>query len=163
MPFVEFSNDINDDIVADGRMKIMIFTEGSVLGHKNLSKIFRYDTYIPIGDCVNKIQSWALQGAEIVYVTSRKTEKQVGQISLLLSKYHFPGSRLYYREDKQKYKDIVELVRPDILIEDDCKSIGGQSQMCITYVETELKSKIKSAIIKEFEGIDNLPALISDF
>ena len=52
----------------------------------------------------------------------------------------------YLRE--VRYNDIVEIVMPDILIEDDCKSIGGQSQMCITYVAPSLKSKIKSIVVK---------------
>jgi hypothetical protein len=43
------------------------------------------------------------------------------------------------------------------LIEDDCESIGGEKEMVYPYIKKELKSKIKSVIIKEFEGIDNLP------
>jgi len=51
---------------------------------------------------------------------------------------------------------------PDILIEEDCRSIGGQWQMCITHVEPELKSKIKSIVVKEFKGIDHLPDDLPD-
>jgi len=163
MPFLELSKSNDNDIAHISKIKIMIFTEGTIIRHRNVFQLFNYDTYIPIGNCINKIQAWEQQGAEIMYFTSRKTVKQVNEIATLLKKYHFQGTRLYYREAKQKYKDIIELVEPDVLIEDDCKSIGGQSQMCITYVKPELKSKIRSFAVEEFKGIDSLPTLISDF
>ena len=46
---------------------------------------------------------------------------------------------------------------PDILIEDDCESIGGEKEMTITFIKPEVRQKIKSVVIKEFGGIDYLP------
>ena len=136
---------------------IMLFTEGTVFGPKNILGFYFHTKYIPIGNCRQKIRAWDEQGAEIVYITSRKTEKQVDEIRDLLKRYDFPDGRLYYRDRKQKYKDIVEEIMPNILIEDDCRSIGGRWQMCITYVNPELKEKIQSIVVKEFKGIDHLP------
>ncbi len=136
---------------------IMIFTEGTILGPENILELYFHARYVPIGGCVRKLRLWAEQGAEIVYITSRKSEKQVGTIRALLEKYGFPRVRLHYREKRESYKDVVERIRPDILIEDDCRSIGGQWQMCSTHVEPDLKSKIKSIVVKEFKGIDHLP------
>jgi hypothetical protein len=79
---------------------------------------------------------------------------------LLLLKLNFPGNRLYYRGKGQKYKDIIEEVVPDILIEDDCRSIGGAWQMCITHVNPECKTGLKSIVVREFRGIDHLPDLL---
>lgn len=162
MPFFELSKSEKSDVEINYKIKIMIFTEGTVLGHRNIFHLFNYSTYIPIGNSIEKIKAWEQQGAEIIYFTSRKTEKQVNEIASVLKKYNFPGTRLYYREASQKYNDIVEFVFPDVLIEDDCKCIGGQWQMCITYVKPEVKSKIKSIVVKEFKGIDHLPELVSD-
>jgi hypothetical protein len=36
------------------------------------------------------------------------------------------------RRGKESYSDIAEAVMPDILVEDDCESIGGSNQMTIT-------------------------------
>lgn len=163
MPYIELSRRKNGNTQLNNKIKIMIFTEGTILGHRNMFHLFNYATYIPIGNCIDKIQAWERQGAEITYFTSRKTEKQVSAIVSVLKKNNFPGTRLHYREANQKYKDIVELVNPDVLIEDDCKCIGGQWQMCITYVKPEIKRNIKSIVVKEFKGIDHLPELISDF
>jgi hypothetical protein len=146
----------------DGNIKIMIFVEGTVLKPKSIFSLYNHTSYIPIGNSVDIIKSWHDQGAEIVYCTSRKRGKQVSDIAELLKKYDFPGTRLYYREAKQRYKDIVQTIIPDFLIEDDCKSIGGKWQMCITYVELPFKSRIKSIIVREFKGIDHLPSKITE-
>ncbi len=55
------------------------------------------------------------------------------------------------------YKDIAERVLPDVLIEDDCESIGGKKEMTITDIKPEIRKRVKLVVIKEFEGIDNLP------
>ena len=58
----------------------MIFTEGTLIMHTSLMHIYDYSTYKPIGNCVDLINKWNEQGAEIVYCTSRK-EKQVAIIA----------------------------------------------------------------------------------
>ena len=45
---------------------------------------------------------------------------------------------------------------PDILIEDDCKSIGGLKECCISDVKEEMKASIQSIIVPEFSGIDSI-------
>lgn len=163
MPYIELIQKSFGGIFNEDKKKIMLFTEGTILSHKNLRNLLNFGTYIPIGDCVKKIQSWEQQGAEILYCTSRRSKRQVTDILSVLTQYGFTGTRLYYRVPRQKYKDIIETVMPDILIEDDCKSIGGSIQMCITYVKPEVKNKITSIIVPEFEGIEHLPDKITDF
>lgn len=46
---------------------------------------------------------------------------------------------------------------PDVLIEDDCESIGGEKEMVYPHIKPELRTKIKSIVVEEFEGIDHLP------
>lgn len=135
---------------------IMIFTEGTILKPLSRLTLYQHSSYIPIGNVVNKLKQWQEQGANIIYCTSRK-KKQAEDMAELLLKYRFPGNHLVARESKEKYKDLVEKIVPDILIEDDCKSIGGAWQMCITKVSPEIKSKIQSIIVPEFRGIDHLP------
>lgn len=159
MPYIEFSN---KKCPGKHHIKIMAFTEGTVLGPKSFFQFFNCSSYIPIGSCIDKMKQWEEQGAEIIYCTSRKRPKYRSAIAAILARNHFPGTRLYYRIGSQKYSDITEEILPDILIEDDCKSIGGQWQMCITHVRPEIKSKIKSIVIKEFKGIDFLPSSIED-
>jgi hypothetical protein len=46
---------------------------------------------------------------------------------------------------------------PDIIIEDDCESIGGETEMIYPQIEAELRGKTRSIVVKEFGGIDHLP------
>jgi len=97
------------------------------------------------------------QKAEILYLTSRRKEKEIKEIKSVLKKYKFPKGKLLFRLEDEEYKDVPKRVTPDILVEDDCESIEGLNEMTITHVKTEIKKKIKSVVVKEFEGIDHLP------
>lgn len=132
----------------DGRPLIMIFTEGTIIGPKRLIDFFNIKKYVPIKNSISKINIWERLGAKI--------------IKDLLIRFKFPGAFLYYRTGSEKYKDIDESLKPDILIEDNCRSIGGAWQMSITYVDKKIKEKIKSIVIKEFKGIDDLPNNLID-
>jgi len=134
---------------------IMIFTEGTILKPKSWLNLFDYKSYRPIDNCVETIITWIHSGANIVYLSSRKG-KQAEGVAALLRKYGFQGSKMYYRSKGESYKDIVEKLKPSVLIEDDCKSIGGAWQMCITKVAPEIKKNINSIVVSEFGGIDHL-------
>lgn len=51
----------------------------------------------------------------------------------------------------------IERILPDILIEDDCESIGGDAEMIYPHLKAEMRGGIISLVVKEFEGIDHLP------
>jgi hypothetical protein len=158
-------------------MKILIFTEGTIIMHRNafgLSQhqiieqvhqneisIHDYNSYIPIGDSVSKISTWKLQKADIFYMTSRKQIDEINEINHVLKRSHFPDGILVYRYDNKNYADIAEEIIPDILIEDDCKSIGGFTQTVIANIRSQYKHRIKGIMISEFIGIDHLPNAIS--
>ena len=113
-----------------------------------------------LGD--QKINTWKNQGVKICYLTSRKKSDEVETIKFVLQKYNFPKGELYFRKESEEYKDVALQIMPDILIEDDCESIGGEIEMTYPHIKPELKEKIKSVIIKEFSGIDSLPDDIKD-
>ena len=137
-------------------LTIMIFAEGTILKPKSWLSLYNHNSYVPIGNAVAVINSWQQQRANIIYCTSHK-KKQAVDIANILRKYGFCGCCLVAREPKERYSDIVEALRPDILIEDDCRSIGGAWQMCIHKVKAEIKQQIKSIVVSEFKGIDHLP------
>ena len=43
-----------------------------------------------------------------------------------------------------------------MLIEDDCKSIGGVKNCCINDVREDIRANIKSIIVPEFSGNDGI-------
>ena len=141
-----------DEIVKQSKGFFLIFREKSVHDYKS---------YVPIGDAVKKLQNWKKDGAEILYLTSRRKPEEIQQIQNVLKKFKFPDGQLLFRQKNEEYKDVAERIIPDVLIEDDCESIGGIDEMTITHVKPEIKKKIVSIPIKEFGGIDHLPDKIS--
>jgi hypothetical protein len=141
-------------------MKVLVFTEGTIIMHSKNVKDFA--SHIPINNSVKKLQSWKKQGAEIIYLTSRKEQRQITDIKNVLKKFDFPEGELLFCKKGEQYSDVAERIMPDIIIEDDCKSIGGEKEMTFPNLKPELKKKIKSVVVKEFAGIDALPEKISD-
>ncbi|MBN2353663.1 MAG: hypothetical protein JXD23_13910 [Spirochaetales bacterium] len=153
-------------------MKIMIFTEGTIIMHKSGvgqsreqrvrqvkdgdPSIHDYRSYVPIGDAVTKLLQWKNQGAGIVYLTSRRDEQEVSDIQSVLRRWGFPHGELAHRRAGEEYKDVVVRIPPDVLIEDDCESIGGAEEMTVTHMNPLLKANIISLPVREFGGIDHL-------
>ncbi|HBE89708.1 MAG: hypothetical protein A3E37_01620 [Candidatus Andersenbacteria bacterium RIFCSPHIGHO2_12_FULL_46_9] len=158
-------------------MKIMVFTEGTITMHKNAvghshekivqqvkakePSVKEYTSYVPIGGAVKKLTSWKNQGAEILYLTSRRKSDEIEAVRAVLKQFNFPDGQLLFRLGDEEYKNVAERVMPDVLIEDDCESIGGTEEMTITHVNPETRAKIKSIPVKEFGGIDHLENKIS--
>ena len=95
-----------------------------------------------------------------MYLSSHKRREDVEKDRFVLNKYQFPKGRIFYRH-QDKWDPIIIKAKPDVIIEDDCESIGGDSYITYQNISSELKSKIKSIIVKEFGGIDHLPDDIS--
>jgi len=160
-------------------MKIIIFTEGTIIAHKNSAghtreqivqqvideeqSVHDYGSYIPIGDAVKKLTQWKNQEAEIFYLTSRRKPEEINAVKSVLQSYSFPDGQLLFRQDGEEYKDVAEKIMPDVLIEDDCESIGGTEEMTFTHIDPISKAKIISIPVREFGGIDHLENKISAF
>lgn len=159
-------------------MKILMFTEGTIIMpnfspettrdervRQSLNQapfIHDFKSYVPNGNPTIKILAWKQQGAKIFYLTSRTTPSEIEDIRNVLNKYNFPDCQnLYYRQEGEAYKDVAQKLLPDVLIEDDCESIGGEVEMTFPHIKAELQHKIKPIIVKEFGGIDHLPDNLS--
>lgn len=154
-------------------MKIMVFLHGTAIMHEgglgktpeergkqveeNEESVSRYENYVPVDRADEKLRKWQQQGAEIIYLSSHQNEKDVKKDIKVLSNYTFPNAPVLYRRGKETYAEIAERILPDILIEDDCKSIGGELEMTYPHLNPRKKKQIKSIVVKEFSGIDHLP------
>jgi hypothetical protein len=160
--------------------KILVFLHGTTIMHKAAKGLAReeivkqiiegetsihdYASYIPIGNAARKLQEWKGQGAKICYLSSHRNAKDVETDKSVLEKYAFPDGQVFYRRNREEYKDVVEGIRPlpDLIVEDDCESIGGRTEMVHPNLGPESKDRIRSIVVKEFEGIDCVPAKISE-
>ncbi len=158
-------------------MKIMVFLHGTAIMHRGAlgkargervrqviereASVRDFCSYVPIGDAVRKIRRWAQQGAQIVYISSHQTDGDLEKDREVLRRYSFPQGEIQFRRGGEDYRDAAERVMPDIIIEDDCESIGGETEMIYPQIEAELRGKIRSIVVKEFAGIDHLPNELS--
>ncbi len=159
-------------------MKIMIFLHGTTIMHKSGLGVTReervkqvkqgtdpslhdYTSYVPVENAVKKIKGWQEQGADICYLSSHTTLEDVKKDMLVLQTHGFPEGQVFSRANGQSYQEIAETVLPDVLIEDDCESIGGAQEVTITHVRPAYKKRIISIVVKEFGGIDHLPDTLS--
>lgn len=107
---------------------LMVFLEGTAFNTKPLALCSARHAYTPIGGAVQKINRWHGQYT-VVLCTCRRGEQ---------------------------YADVVLRVHPDILVEDDCSSIGGAAEMCVTKLPQNERERIRSIVVPEFGGIDGV-------
>ena len=142
-------------------MKILVFTEGTILKHSADDKKEDFKSYVLIKDAVKKVNNWVENGAEVEYLTSRKKFLEIKQITDVLKDSGLPGiNKVHARQGDEEYKEVVERIKPNILIEDDCASIGGENELASLKLDSELK--IKVIVVPEFGGIDELPDDLDD-
>jgi hypothetical protein len=154
-------------------MKIMLFLHGTILMHAAGQGVSRqerveqvrageasvrnYAAYLPIGGAAAKVQAWHRHGAEIVYLSSQKARAILLSDRQVLARHGFPEGGFEFRQGIERYQDVVERILPDILIEDDCESIGGAPEIIHPHLPLELQERITSIVVAEFGGIDHLP------
>jgi hypothetical protein len=154
-------------------MKLLVFLHGTTLMHsaavgrtraervrqvrEREASVRDYAAYVPVGNAVSKLRGWSAQGAELVYLSSHKKGENVEKDMAVLRAYQFPDGQVVFRQPGESYQDVVRRVLPDVLIEDDCESIGGEREMISPFWDADLKATITAYVVKEFEGIDHLP------
>jgi hypothetical protein len=116
-----------------------------------------YAAYVPVDGVVAKLQRWWEQGAHIVYLSSHRNPDDVAKDAFVLQKHGFPRGCVLARGPEESYGDVAGRELPDVLIEDDCESLDGGSEITYTQIRPERRDRIKSIIVPEFGGIDHLP------
>ena len=155
-------------------MKILVFLHGTVVMHGSAVGVAReervrqsarhepsvrdFASYVPVGDAVSKLHNWVRQGAEVVYLSSHRTVENVRKDEAVLRRYAFPEGPVLRRRPDDSYADVAERALPDVLIEDDCESIGGANEMVGRQLRGALSRRIHSIAVPEFGGIDHLPS-----
>ena len=90
------------------------------------------------------------------YLSSHRNPDDVALDALVLRTHSFPVGRVLARLPGESYGDVAGREAPDVLIEDDCESIGS-GQITYPQIPSTVRAQINSIIIPEFGGIDHLP------
>jgi hypothetical protein len=153
-------------------MRLLVFLHGTVLMHAGGVGVTRaervahvrakhptvreYAAYVPVGDAVAKLRRWQDAGAVVDYLSSHRNPDAVALDALVLRTHDFPAGQVLARLPGETYGDVAGREAPDVLIEDDCESIGAD-QITYPLIAPSVQARIKSIIIPEFGGIDHLP------
>lgn len=155
-------------------MKVLVFLHGTTIMHKSGVGHERQDrvrqviegegtvrdfaSYVPIGDAVKKLEAWEKGGAQIVYLSSHRRSSDVEHDRTVLRRYGFPQGEVFFRRAGEEYADVAERIKPDVMVEDNCESIGGEREMTYPHMRPGSRARVKSIVVREFGGIDLLPS-----
>lgn len=119
-------------------------------------------SYVPIDHAPHTLAEWARQGAKIVYLSSHRRPSDLAADRQVLRRHGFPPGPVEFRTQGESYADVVARVAPDVIVEDDCESIGGTPQMTFPQLSPRLKSSVVSIVVPEFGGIDAVAERVSE-
>lgn len=155
-------------------VRLLVFLHGTVLMHPGGAGRTReerveqardgtdpglqdFAAYVPVDGAVAKLRHWADERAEIAYLSSNRQPYHVAEDASVLRRWGFPAGRVLARQPGESYGDVAERELPDVLVEDDCESLDGESELAYGQIRPELRPRIASIVVPEFGGIDHLP------
>lgn len=157
----------------DTPMRILVFLQGTVIMHASgegqprevrvrqsasrEASVSDFANYVPIGRAAEKLLGWADKGAELLYLSAQRDSLGLVADKVAITRAGFPAGEVVCRAVDETYADVVVRLLPDVLIEDDAESIGGSREMASPFLPSEIRGKVRSIIVREFEGIDRLP------
>jgi hypothetical protein len=118
-------------------------------------------TYVPIGGAAGKLHRWSAQGAQIAYLSPNRLAERIAEDVAILQQNGFPPGRVLARAPGESYGELIAKDLPDILLEDDCESIGAD-EIAYLQIPVDQRTRVLSIVIPEFEGIDHLPDSLSE-
>lgn len=153
-------------------MRILLFLHGTAIMHATAAGVPRaervrqsahrdpsvadFGSYVPADAAVRKALSWQRHGADICYLSSHRTAADVDLDRAVLTAHGFPRGRVFFRGPGESYADVACRAGADLVIEDDCESIGGSAQM-VSSALGPAAERVCCVVVPEFGGLGHLP------
>jgi hypothetical protein len=96
-------------------------------------------------------------GARICYLSSHRVPADARIDADVLTRHGFPDGMVFFRGPAESYADVVRRAGADVLVEDDCESIGGQEQTTACSLAGSRGKTVRCIIVPEFGGLAELP------
>ena len=116
-----------------------------------------FAAYVPTERTVEKLRAWRAAGAEITYLSSHREARDVEADRAVLRRHGFPAGEVFFRLERESYGDVAARAGPNILVEDDCESIGGEAEMTGPRLPPGLRARVAVVVVPEFGGLGSLP------
>lgn len=154
-------------------MRILVFLHGTAIMHRTAAgrpradrvrqsrqrdrSVLDFASYVPTEAAVEKVRAWRRHGAAISYLSSHRDAADVELDRAVLAAQGFPAGTVFAREPGESYADAARRAGADIVVEDDCESIGGRSQTIAAGLAATPGRAVTSVIVPEFGGLAHLP------
>jgi hypothetical protein len=154
-------------------MKVGVFLHGTAIMHaaaarvdrgERVQQVLRHDpsvadfaSYVPTPGTAAKLAAWARRGTTIVYLSSHRHRDGIRADESVIRRYGFPAGPVHGRQEGEDYGALVTRLALDLLVEDDCQSIGGATQTCAAQLSAAAAQSIRCVVLPEFLGLAGLP------
>jgi hypothetical protein len=112
-----------------------------------------FGSYVPTEAAVAKVRAWQRGGADVCYLSSRRGAADAPVDRDVLDRHGFPAGPVFFREPGESYADVARRAGADVVVEDDCESIGGSTEM----TAPGLGDAVRCFVVPEFGGLAHLP------
>jgi len=154
-------------------VRVMVFLHGTAIMHASAvgqpraervcqsrrrdASVLDFAAYVPAENAVIKVQAWQRRGADICYLSSHTSPADVAIDGAVLATHGFPPGPVFFRRDGESYADVARRAGADVVVEDDCESIGGSRQTTASGVAHSPGRAVGCVIVPEFGGLTHLP------
>jgi hypothetical protein len=154
-------------------MKILVFLHGTAIMHQAANSVAReervrqvrerdpsvqdFGSYVPTPGAVEKIAEWHRRGATVEYFSSHRNEDDVQTDQEVLRRHAFPNGPVHSRAPGESYGVAAERLNPDVIVEDDCESMGGAPETIAARLRPAASRSVACLVLPEFVGLEGLP------
>jgi hypothetical protein len=155
-------------------VRILVFLHGTAIMHRTAvgraraervrqsrqrdRSVLDFASYVPTEAAVEKVRAWHGHGAEIAYLSSHQDAADVELDRAVLTAHGFPAGTVLARGPGESYADVARRAGADVVVEDDCESIGGHSRTIAAGLAAAPGRAVTSVIVPEFGGLAHLPS-----
>jgi hypothetical protein len=154
-------------------MKVGVFLHGTAIMHAAAAGVGRdervrqvrrgdptvrdFASYVPTPGTAEKLAAWERHGATLVYLSSHRRPDGIRADESVIRRHGFPAGPVHGRQEGEDYGPLVERLGLDVLVEDNCESIGGTARTCASQLSSAGRQSVLCVIMPEFSGLAGLP------
>jgi len=97
------------------------------------------------------------RGADICYLSSHSDAADVALDRAVLAAHGFPAGPVLFRQPGESYADVACRAGADVVVEDDCESIGGSQHTTAFSLARFPGRAVSCVVVPEFGGLTHLP------
>ncbi len=155
-------------------MKVGVFLHGTAIMHaaaagvernERVQQVRRRDpsvrdfaSYVPTPGTAEKLAAWERHGAILIYLSSHRRQDDIRADESVIRRHGFPAVPVHGRQEGEDYGPLVDRLGLDVLVEDDCESIGGAAQTCAAQMSPAGRQSVRCVVLPEFSGLADLPS-----